>query len=122
MGFAEAIGSVLGNYATFAGRARRSEFWWWWLALIVIGAVFATVAAILGSGVVGDVLRLGYGLFGLATIVPTLAVAVRRLHDTGRSGWWLLISFLPVVGGLILFVFYVLPSTQGNNEYGPQPS
>ena len=122
MGFTEAVGSVLGNYATFTGRARRSEFWWWWLALIIVGGMFAAVGAILGSGIVGDLLRLGYWVFGLATLVPTIAVAVRRLHDTGRSGWWLLISFVPFVGGLILFVFYVLPSTDGSNEHGPRPS
>ena len=122
MGFGEAIGSVLGNYATFSGRARRSEYWWWWLALILVGAVFAAVAALLGSGFIGDLTRIGYGLFALATILPTLAVSVRRLHDISRSGWWVLISFVPVVGSLILFVFHVLPSTQGSNAYGPQPS
>lgn len=122
MGFAEAIGSVLRNYATFTGRARRSEYWWWWLALILVGGLFAAVAALLGSGVVGDVVRLGYWLFGLLTIVPTIAVSVRRLHDISRSGWWLLIGFVPVVGGLILFVFHVLPSTPASNAYGPQPS
>ncbi len=121
MGFGEAVGSVLGNYATFSGRARRSEFWWWWLALILVGAAFAAVGAAFGSGFFGDITRIGYGLFGLLTLIPTLAVSIRRLHDISKSGWWVLIALIPVVGGLILFVLHVLPSTQGSNAYGAQP-
>ena len=121
VGLVEAVGSVLGNYANFSGRARRSEFWWWWLAVVLVGGVFAAVAALFGSGILGDLTRIGYWLFGLATIVPTLAVSVRRLHDIGRSGWWILIGIVPVVGNLILFVFHVMPSTRGPNAFGPQP-
>ena len=121
MGLGEAVASVLGNYATFSGRARRSEFWWWWLALILVGAAFAAIGAAFGSGLFGDITRIGYFAFGLVTFIPTLAVSIRRLHDISKSGWWLLVAFIPVVGSLILFVLHLLPSTEGSNTYGAQP-
>jgi uncharacterized membrane protein YhaH (DUF805 family) len=120
MGFAEAVASVLGNYATFSGRARRSEFWYWWLAMIAVGLVFAILAALLGDGILGTVLNLGYFVFSLAVLVPTIAVAMRRLHDSGKTGWLLLLALIPIVN-LLLLVFYVLPSDEGSNQYGPQP-
>lgn len=122
MGIAESVGHVLGNYATFTGRARRSEYWWWYLALVAIGFVFAIAAGILGSGVIGDLLWLAYTVFWLAVLVPTLAVAVRRLHDTDRSGWWILTGLIPFVGWIILLVLLILPGTPGSNQYGSSPA
>ena len=121
MGFTEAVASVLGNYATFSGRARRSEFWYWWLAMFAVGMVFAVLALLLGDGIFGTVLNLGYVVFSVAVIVPTVAVAMRRLHDSGKTGWLLLLALIPVLN-LILLVLYVLPSDEGSNQYGPQPS
>ena len=106
---------VLKKYATFSGRARRKEYWTFVLINIVVAIIFGGVEVVL------FVPGLVSGLYGLALLVPSLAVGVRRLHDTGRSGWWLLISFVPLVGGIILLVFLVQDSEQGTNDYGPNP-
>ena len=104
MGFFAAIKSVMSQYAGFSGRARRSEYWYWvlftllwcWIPLLNI-------------------------LLALIFFIPGLAVAVRRLHDTGRTGWWLLISLVPVIGGIVLLIFYCTDSQIGENQYGPNP-
>ncbi|MGZ6826370.1 MAG: DUF805 domain-containing protein [Mycobacteriales bacterium] len=114
MSLAEAVKAVLGNYAGFSGRARRSEYWFWALALLVAGIVVGIVDAAIGSPV------LGY-LLDLAVLVPSLAVGVRRLHDTGKSGWWLLIGLVPLAGAIVLLVFFVTDSYPGDNQYGPSP-
>jgi uncharacterized membrane protein YhaH (DUF805 family) len=105
---------VLREYATFSGRARRREYW-----MFVLVNIIVAVALSLIDGVLFDGAMLLSGLYWLAILVPSLAVGVRRLHDTGRSGWWLLISLVPVVGGLVLFVFTVLDGDPGPNAYGP---
>jgi uncharacterized membrane protein YhaH (DUF805 family) len=120
MGFAEAVSSVLSNYATFSGRARRSEFWYWLLAVMVIGLAFALLAALLGSGIFGTILDFGYLIFSLVIIVPSIAVAMRRLHDSGKTGWFLLLALIPIVN-LIPLVFCALPSDEGSNQYGAPP-
>lgn len=107
---------VLREYATFSGRARRREYW-----MFVLVNIIVAVALSLIDGVLFDGAMLLSGLYWLAILVPSLAVGVRRLHDTGRSGWWLLISLVPVVGGLVLFVFTVLDGDPGPNAYGPSP-
>lgn len=108
---------VLREFATFSGRARRREYWMF--VLVNLGA--ALVAALLDQLLFGGDTAVISGLYALAVLVPGLAVAVRRLHDTGRSGWWLLISLVPLVGGIVLFVFLVLDSDPGPNAYGPSP-
>lgn len=105
------------HYADFSGRANRKQFWLYALWLIVVYMVIGVVAAVLGEKAGNAVIALVW----LALIVPNLAMIVRRLHDTDRSGWWVLISFLPLIGGLILFVFEVLPGTPGENRFGSQP-
>jgi uncharacterized membrane protein YhaH (DUF805 family) len=102
-----AIGSAFSQYANFNGRARRSEYWWF-AAFVFICELCLTFVPIL------------FFIFVLAILFPYLAVSVRRLHDINRSGWWLLISFIPLVG-LVLFVFMLLPSEKMANEYGPNP-
>ncbi len=104
---------VLERYATFEGRARRAEFWWFWLANVIVFVVLAVLA-----GAVSNVIWVLYALYGLAMIIPSIAVAVRRLHDTGKTGWLLLLGFVPVVGPIVLLVFYLLDSTPGTNQYG----
>lgn len=116
MGFQEAISTVLGKYADFSGRARRSEYWYWALAVFVAYLVCLIIFLIFKP--LGVLL---YIVFVLAVIVPNLAVLWRRLHDTGRSGWWILISLVPFVGGIILLVFTCLDSQPGPNIYGPSP-
>ena len=106
---------VLKKYAVFGGRARRKEYWMFILFNIIIAIVLGVVEAVLGSpGVLGM-------LYGLAVLIPSIAVAVRRLHDTDRSGWWLLIVLLPVIGFIVFIVFMVLDSTPGQNQYGANP-
>lgn len=111
------------KYATFTGRASRSEFWWWILANAVISFVLSMLALITGGGGgvdaagnpvppsgLGLVFLIVLFLWGLATIVPHLALIARRLHDSNRSALWMLIAFVPFVGGIILLVFELLPS------------
>ncbi|MDO6568841.1 DUF805 domain-containing protein [Alteromonas sp. 1_MG-2023] len=106
---------VFRKYAVFSGRARRQEYWMFFLFNMIISFVLGFVEGLLGGpGVIGM-------LYSLAVLIPSIAVSVRRLHDTGRSGWWLLLVFLPLIGALILLVFMVLDGNEGSNEYGPNP-
>ena len=95
MTFIDAIGTCFAKYANFNGCASRSEFWWWVLFTLVVTLVFERVSHGLS------------GAFSLATLLPSIAVGVRRLHDTNRSGWWELLYFLPLIGWIILIVFWV---------------
>ncbi|MEJ6506647.1 MAG: DUF805 domain-containing protein [Microbacteriaceae bacterium] len=126
MGFAEATRSFWKNYATFKGRARRSEYWFIQLFLVLTNlAAFFIDLALLD----GDLERImamgGGGIVGLAwilaTIVPALAVLIRRLHDADKSAWWVLIGLVPFAGGIVLLVFTVQDSTPGDNKYGASP-
>ena len=111
---------VLRKYAVFGGRARRKEYWMFALVYVVI-----YIALAIAERSFGLVSELGIGmlsmLYALLHILPSIAVGVRRLHDTGRSGWWLLIVLVPLVGPIALIVFAVQDSEAGHNEYGPNP-
>ncbi len=112
---------VLKNYAGFSGRARRKEYWFFVLINFLI-----TIALAFVDGIVGTFdPQTGFGalsvIYGLAVFIRYLAVTVRRLHDTSRTGWWLLIAFIPLIGAIVLLVFMFLDSTSGTNEYGPDP-
>lgn len=141
MTFGQSVKHVFGNYATFQGRASRSEFWWWYLFTSIVSfivfipvipwytellnaSVSETVAlpALTGLATFGLILST---IWSLAILIPTIAVAIRRLHDTGRSGWWLLLWFLSCcfgIGAIILIIFWVLPSTPGPNRFGEGPA
>ena len=106
---------VLKKYAVFTGRARRKEYWMFVLFYLIIAFVLAIIDAVIGTG------ALLYGLYALALLIPNIAVAVRRLHDTGRSGWFLLIGLIPLIGAIVLIVFFVQDSQPGDNQYGPNP-
>jgi uncharacterized membrane protein YhaH (DUF805 family) len=123
-----AVKTVLGKYATFSGRAARPEYWWWVLATIILYIILgvidgALVAPMMGyesfAPDAGQPLSL---LASLALLLPNLAVAVRRLHDTDRSGWWVLISIIPIIGTLVLIYFLVLRGTEGSNRFGDAPA
>jgi len=106
---------VLSKYAEFNGRARRSEYWYFVLINVFISLVIFIVDAGLGSfGLLGI-------LYSLAILIPGLAVSVRRLHDTGRSGWMLLLALIPLIGAIILIIFMIQDSVEGGNEYGQYP-
>ena len=107
--------TALQNYANFSGRARRQEFWMFVLLQLIAFFVAGFVDGMLGLPMVVT------GIVGLGLLIPALSVTVRRLHDTDRSGWWILVSLVPFVGGLILFVFQVLEGTPGPNRFGPNP-
>lgn len=109
----EAVKSVLSQYATLAGRARRSEYWYWMLFSGILQGVAICVDVSIGGSVFQWTVI-------LATFLPNLAVAVRRLHDIGKTGWFWLLSFIPILGWLILFVWSVRDS-QPRNRYGPNP-
>lgn len=114
--------AVLRKYIEFNGRARRKEYWFFVLfnLLIVIG--LSVIEGILG---LGDSIGGGYGpltaLYTLAILLPGLGVTVRRLHDSEKSGWFVLLALVPFIGGLILLVLMALPGTSGDNRYGPDP-
>lgn len=129
MGLKEAVVSVFSKYATFSGRATRSEYWYFGLFNIIIiwgligvctllGAIFQGSDGAFGGFMIGNILN---RIYSIATIIPILAVSVRRLHDTGRSGFNLLWLFLPVIGLIIIFVYMVTGSNPGDNAYGPEP-
>ena len=112
---------ALKKYATFSGRARRAEYWYFFLFFILIFIGLSIIDGITGSFDTEAGVGLLGGLFFLVVFLPSLAVSVRRLHDTNRSGWWLLIGIIPLIGAIVLIVFAVQDSTSGDNSYGPNP-
>ncbi len=112
---------VLKNYVGFSGRARRKEYW----MFVLFNVIFAIVAMVLDNvlGLASKELGYGpiYGLYALAMILPSLAVAARRLHDIGKSGWWQLIALIPIIGVIVLIVWYATDGDRGDNAYGPDP-
>ena len=112
---------VLENYANFSGRARRSEYWYF----ILFNMLFAIAAMVLDNvlGINFDPLPYGalYALYALATIIPGLGVAVRRLHDVDKSGWFILIALIPFIGSIWLLVLFCTEGTKGTNKYGNDP-
>ena len=115
MGFSESISACFSKYATFSGRAVRSEYWYFILFQILANAAAGAVGYALQSSVVD-------GLVDLLLILPALAVAVRRLHDIDKSGWWLLIGLIPLVGWVFLIVWHCTKGTLGANRFGPDPT
>ncbi|TXI47329.1 MAG: DUF805 domain-containing protein [Lysobacter sp.] len=105
---------IKNKYFNFDGRARRQEYWMFTLFNIIAIVILAIIDSFFGKPIL-------QGLYTLAIILPSLGVTVRRLHDTGRSGWWILIAFVPFIGGLILLVFTILDSQPGDNQYGANP-
>jgi len=121
--------AVLRKYAVFTGRARRKEYWMFFLVNLIIAVVLGIFGIAAGLGMFGGVVgRTIDGavtgitwFYSLAILIPNIAVGVRRLHDTGRSGWWILISLVPVIGAIILIIFYVENGNPGHNKYGSDP-
>ena len=127
MKFTESIRAFFSRYTDFQGRTPRSGYWWVVLFLVAVSFVMWAVDMVLFEGIYPQtLLEQGFGpgsiLFIAATFIPNLALGFRRLHDTGRSAWWILIGLVPIVGAIVLLVFYLLPSTPGSNQYGQNPS
>ena len=103
---------VVKNYVNFEGRASRPEFWWFTLAYSIVNVILSIIPK------VGTVLS---GILALALLIPSIGVAVRRLHDINKSGWWMLIALIPIVGYIIFIIWVAKPSDNGENKYGPKP-
>ena len=115
------VKEAFGKYATFEGRSRRKEYWIFTLFCVVVAVVLTSIDSVTGTYGRSAGVGLLSGLFYLAVLVPSLAVTVRRLHDTDRSGWWVLLSLIPVLGGIVLLVFMCIDSQPGANRFGPNP-
>jgi len=112
--------AVLNKYAVFNGRASRTEYWMFVLFHYIILIALSFFEIITGIFPETELPVLN-GLYGLAVLIPIIAVVVRRLHDTGRSGWWCLIVLIPIIGGIVFLVWTVQDSHPGENKYGPNP-
>lgn len=122
MTFGQSISTCFSKYCTFSGRASRSEYWWWFLFTFIIGCLFGIPSSITAvNHSAGSGLPIISYIVSLALFLPSLGVLFRRLHDTGKSGWWWLLGFIPVVGTIILIVFLAMPSQPVTNDYGPVP-
>jgi uncharacterized membrane protein YhaH (DUF805 family) len=119
MDFTTAIRTCMTKYADFSGRARRSEYWYFFLFNVLVSIVASIVDNVLGTDTVTGT-GLVAGLASLALLLPSLAVCARRLHDISRSGWWLLVGLIPLVGWIVLIVWFVQDS-HGDNAHGPSP-
>ncbi|WP_275788177.1 DUF805 domain-containing protein [Pararhizobium gei] len=116
MSFTQAVRSAFGNYATFSGRASRSAFWWFQLFCILTIPLPLFIDLTWFSG-----LPVFQAIFELPLVVPALALSVRRLHDIDRSGWWLLLVLIPILGWIPLFYFTIQPSQESSNRFGSSP-
>ena len=110
--------TALRKYAVFTGRARRSEYWWFTLCNLIIIVVLSVIGNMMGGQSGQQTLA---GIYSLAVLIPGVAVGVRRLHDVGKSGWWYLLVFVPIVGGLVLLFWFIQDSEPGDNQWGPNP-
>ena len=121
------LDTIKNRYAKFDGRASRSEFWYFALFYFIVNIILVLIDSLVINPILGATpSQMGQGgilqvIFALALLVPSIALAVRRLHDIGKSGWWYLIVFIPIVGVLVLLYFFVLDSQPGTNQYGHNP-
>lgn len=127
MNFVEAIKSGYQNYVNFSGRSSRSAFWWWVLFQIIVSGVIMAVEGGGSSQTTDGMMSASYNagpigiIWSLANLLPGIAVGVRRMHDIDKSGWWLLIALIPLVGWIILIVWYATKGTGGANRFGADP-
>lgn len=122
MDFMTAVRTCLSKYVDFSGRARRSEYWYFALFSFLVGIVTNVIDAVIGTDYDGATSGgLVNTVAGLALFLPTLAAGVRRLHDTDRSGWWILIGLIPIVGWILIIVWFCTDSKAGDNRFGPNP-
>ena len=132
MNFTQAVSSGYRKYVAFSGRSSRSEYWWWFLYIILTSIVVGVIEGALGLGTgTGETVDGGVSasfaggplsiVWSLAHLLPGIALSIRRLHDLDRSGWWLLIGLVPLVGAIVLIVFFCTKGTTGQNRFGPDP-
>jgi uncharacterized membrane protein YhaH (DUF805 family) len=114
MSFQESIVTCFQKYLDWHGRASRPEYWWFALFYFIVSIVVSIIDQVTGSIILGVIVWLIF-------LLPSLMVGIRRLHDTDRSGWWMLIGLIPIVGAIVLIVFWASAGTPGPNDYGPPP-
>jgi len=112
---------ALKKYAVFSGRARRKEYWYFALFNIIASIALGFIDGLSGFFSPEAGIGLLGGLYSLAILIPSIAVSIRRLHDTDRSGWWLLISIIPLIGAIVLLVFLIQDSSPNDNRFGANP-
>ncbi len=122
MGFTDATTTCFQKYVVFSGRARRPEYWYWMLFFVLLTILLTIVDTIVGLTVFGVSAGVLSSVASLALLLPSLAVLARRLHDTDRSAWWILLELVPLVGAIILLVWVCLRGTAGPNRFGPEPA
>jgi uncharacterized membrane protein YhaH (DUF805 family) len=111
----------LRNYAKFEGRASRPEYWYFLLMQSLVFCILAVIDGLLGKFSISTGMGLFSGIYAVAVAIPTFAVGARRLHDTGRSGWWQLINAVPYIGWIILFILFALRGQSESNRFGDVP-
>lgn len=116
MDFGQAVSTGFSKYVNFRDRACRSEYWYWALFWGTVTIVTSIIDAVLDPN-----LQLATALFTLATIIPYIAVGIRRLHDLDQTGWWYLLSLIPLAGGILLAIWFMFKGTDGPNRFGPDP-
>ena len=114
MGFSAAIRSGFRNYVRFSGRASRSELWFWMLFYVLVLIAGSVVDSLLGLSLIG-------GIASLVLFLPTISAQVRKLDDRDQSGWWWFIFFVPLVGSIVMLIWFALKGTRGDNRLGPDP-
>lgn len=118
--FSQAVRMAFDSYCRFQGRSSRSEYWWWVLFVAILSFCIGIIEGILGFSMTA--VQTTSGILSLVLLLPGLGLSVRRLHDIGKSGWWILLGFIPVVGAIILITWFARNSEMTENRYGPVPN
>lgn len=118
--FSQAVRMAFDSYCRFQGRSSRSEYWWWVLFVTILSFCIGIIEGILGFSMTA--VQTTSGILSLVLLLPGLGLSVRRLHDIGKSGWWVLLGFIPVVGAIILIIWFAQNSQMQDNQYGPVPN
>lgn len=118
--FSQAVRMAFDSYCRFQGRSSRSEYWWWVLFCSILGFCIGIVESILGFSMTA--VQATSGILSLVLLLPGLGLSVRRLHDIGKSGWWILLGLIPMVGAIVLIIWFARNSQMQDNQYGPVPN
>ena len=118
--FSQAVRMAFDSYCRFQGRSSRSEYWWWVLFVAILSFCIGIIEGILGFSMTA--VQVTSGILSLVLLLPGLGLSVRRLHDIGKSGWWILLGLIPVVGAIVLIIWFARNSQMQDNQYGPVPN
>lgn len=118
--FSQAVRMAFDSYCRFQGRSSRSEYWWWVLFVAILSFCIGIIESILGFSMTA--VQTTSGILSLVLLLPGLGLSVRRLHDINKSGWWILLGLIPVVGAIVLIIWFAQNSQMQDNQYGPVPN